>query len=275
MRISVALCTFNGEEYLENQLTSILNQTCPVDEIIICDDNSTDNTISIVNSYIEEGIENIILIQNKENIGTIKNFEKAIDKCTGDIIFLSDQDDIWHLNKVEVMISFFLKKSNALLLFTDGNLIDSDNNLLESTLWDEWNFSKAMQKRWNNNQWAFNDLFINNNKVTGATIAFRAELKKLVLPIEVPVGYWHDAWMALHAAANDGLFYLNTALIDYRLHPKQQIGITAKPLSKVSHEFISEEIFHKNIMNLYPTLFLKNRIYKKVINKLKAICKLR
>jgi len=275
MRISVALCTFNGEEYLENQLTSILNQTCPVDEIIICDDNSTDNTISIVNSYIEEGIENIILIQNKENIGTIKNFEKAIDKCTGDIIFLSDQDDIWHLNKVEVMISFFLKKSNALLLFTDGNLIDSDNNLLESTLWDEWNFSKAMQKRWNNNQWAFNDLFINNNKVTGATIAFRAELKKLVLPIEVPVGYWHDAWVALHAAANDGLFYLNTALIDYRLHPKQQIGITAKPLSKVSHEFISEEIFHKNIMNLYPTLFLKNRIYKKVINKLKAICKLR
>jgi len=275
MRISVALCTFNGEEYLENQLTSILNQTCPVDEIIICDDNSTDNTISIVNSYIEEGIENIILIQNKENIGTIKNFEKAIDKCTGDIIFLSDQDDIWHLNKVEVMISFFLKKSNALLLFTDGNLIDSDNNLLESTLWDEWNFSKEMQKRWNNNQWAFNDLFINNNKVTGATIAFRAELKKLVLPIEVPVGYWHDAWMALHAAANDGLFYLNTALIDYRLHPKQQIGITAKPLSKVSHEFISEEIFHKNIMNLYPTLFLKNRIYKKVINKLKAICKLR
>jgi len=275
MRISVALCTFNGEEYLENQLTSILNQTCPVDEIIICDDNSTDNTISIVNSYIEEGIENIILIQNKENIGTIKNFEKAIDKCTGDIIFLSDQDDIWHLNKVEVMISFFLKKSNALLLFTDGNLIDSDNNLLESTLWDEWNFSKEMQKRWNNNQWAFNDLFINNNKVTGATIAFRAELKKLVLPIEVPVGYWHDAWVALHAAANDGLFYLNTALIDYRLHPKQQIGITAKPLSKVSHEFISEEIFHKNIMNLYPTLFLKNRIYKKVINKLKAICKLR
>ena len=275
MRISVALCTFNGEEYLENQLTSILNQTCPVDEIIICDDNSTDNTISIVNSYIEEGIENIILIQNKENIGTIKNFEKAIDKCTGDIIFLSDQDDIWHLNKVEVMISFFLKKSNALLLFTDGNLIDSDNNLLESTLWDEWNFSKEMQKRWNNNQWAFNDLFINNNKVTGATIAFRAELKKLVLPIEVPVGYWHDAWVALHAAANDGLFYLNTALIDYRLHPKQQIGITAKPLSKVSHEFISEEIFHKNIMNLYPTLFLKNRIYKRVINKLKAICKLR
>ncbi|MDO9153719.1 MAG: glycosyltransferase [Paludibacter sp.] len=84
--ISVALCTYNGEKFIEEQLNSILNQTLPVEEIVICDDGSTDNTLNIINLF-EQNNRNIKVFRNKNNLGTIKNFEKAISLTSGDIIF--------------------------------------------------------------------------------------------------------------------------------------------------------------------------------------------
>src|SRR5438045_2698326 len=98
MKISVALCTFNGQAFINDQLTSIVTQTRAVDEIIISDDNSSDTTTEIIGRFSEK-YSCIILEENKTNIGPIRNFEKAIAACTGDIIFLSDQDDVWDQNK--------------------------------------------------------------------------------------------------------------------------------------------------------------------------------
>ena len=115
MKTSVALCTYNGQSFLSEQLNSILNQTHPVDEIIICDDCSTDQTIEII-KYFKDKFPNLIqLFENENSLGTIKNFEKAISLTKGDLIFLSDQDDIWFSSKVNEMVTFFDKNTKCKL----------------------------------------------------------------------------------------------------------------------------------------------------------------
>ena len=109
MNISIAICTYNGVRFVEEQILSILKQDLPVSEIVVCDDGSKDDTMTIVKniSYQYPEIKWNIQ-QNSSNIGVVKNFEKAIRLCTGDIIFLSDQDDIWYHNKTKVMVDYFV-----------------------------------------------------------------------------------------------------------------------------------------------------------------------
>ncbi len=116
MKTSVAMCTYNGESYLDEQLQSILEQTEPIDEIVICDDGSIDKTLSIIEKFIKAGTP-IRLILNQKNLGYTRNFEKAICLCSGDIIFLADQDDIWMPEKV--------KKSAIISLLTRTRVLFS------------------------------------------------------------------------------------------------------------------------------------------------------
>ena len=111
------MCTYNGEKYIKEQLESILNQTIAIDEIIICDDGSNDKTIQIIEEIQLEYPNKISLYKNQVNLGSNKNFEKAITICSGDYIFLSDQDDIWKNNKVEKIIKHSLRKSNHQKVF--------------------------------------------------------------------------------------------------------------------------------------------------------------
>jgi len=273
LKISVALCSFNGEAFIAEQLNSILDQTLEPDEIIICDDASTDATLEIVEDFKVRFPDMIQLHTRNQNCGTIKNFERAISLTTGDIIFLSDQDDIWYPGKIEKMISVLNDRSNILLLFSNGNLIDDDGVRIGSSLWDKWNFQADMRKRWKNNRSAFSDLVNNNNKVTGATVAFKKELKEHVLPIRVPDGYWHDAWLSLHAAALNGLYFIEEPLIQYRVHSNQQIGL---PESKRFPEntsgldgCVSYDEYYKSLNERYPKLFREKKpvifIFKKII----------
>lgn len=94
--ISVAMTTFNGEKYIEKQIESIIHQSLPVDEIIVCDDGSTDHTVELLKKY------DVTLIQNFQNLGYKLNFKQAMEKCNGDYIFLCDQDDIWEKDKVRI-----------------------------------------------------------------------------------------------------------------------------------------------------------------------------
>ena len=107
MKLSVAMCTYNGAEFIEEQLISILNQTVKIDEIIICDDCSTDDTLEILQKIIEQNNSVITIFRNEVNLRSNKNFEKALSLCTGDYIFFSDQDDIWKKNKVQKFIDKF------------------------------------------------------------------------------------------------------------------------------------------------------------------------
>ena len=224
MKISVALCTYNGEVFLSRQLESILKQTVPVQEIVITDDNSTDNTPVIIREY-QEQFPNIIHCKvNNPGLGIQRNFEKALSLCTGNIILLSDQDDIWLPNKVAVMTNHFESHPTVEALFTDGYIINDNDEMTGGTLFSKNNFDINVQQQWRRNDIA-SKMVTSSNKITGATMAIRKELLLRSFPFDLPSDLWHDFWLGLHAVFNNGLDWINEPLIKYRVHARQQVGL--------------------------------------------------
>ena len=221
--ISVALCTYNGERYIHQQIESILDQTLSVDEIVVCDDGSTDHTLSIIESLRESTKTDIRIHRNKTNLGVCANFQKAVDLCKGDIIFLSDQDDVWHLDKVEKTIDYFDKHPDKQVVFTDAQLINPDGTLTGVNLWD-YTFHSFYRQQFDNHL-AF-ECFINGNHATGATMAIRKRFAE-----QHPFAPFctkellHDHVIALQAVMEHQLGYINLPLIDYRTHSEQQVGV--------------------------------------------------
>ena len=129
MKISVAFIVYNGAKYMRTQLDSILAQTHNVDEIIICDDASSDATKEILEEYKKSCPDLFFLHYNNKNIGPTKNIEKAIQACTGDIILLADQDDYWESNKVETIVKWFEQNPTMNGVFTNGSLMNSTGGL--------------------------------------------------------------------------------------------------------------------------------------------------
>lgn len=148
MKISVALCTYNGSSYIEKQLNSILDQQdFKVNEIVICDDNSTDETLEILNDFKAKHPSVFSIHVNEYNVGSTKNFEKAISLCSGDYIFLADQDDIWKEDKIKKTLAVFDKNPSAEGVFSNADLIDQEDNLIPSvTIWDSVFFGKRITK---------------------------------------------------------------------------------------------------------------------------------
>lgn len=121
MKVSLVMAVYNGEKYLIEQLDSIRKQTYLIDEVILIDDVSTDNSYELIHQYIDGyKLINWKLIKNENNLGYRKNFKKGLEIVDGDIIFLSDQDDRWHLNKIEVMVE---KMSQSTILSLASSLI--------------------------------------------------------------------------------------------------------------------------------------------------------
>ncbi len=269
IKISVALCTYNGSLFIEEQLQSILYQTRAVDEIIICDDRSTDDTLEKIN-LVKTSNPDVAwkIMSNDRNCGVIKNFEQAIGYCSGDIIFLSDQDDIWYNNKVEEVVNYFDTHISHYMVFTDGIIINGEGEQIEDSLWEKISFSGKMKNDWKNCKKAFSFLFRNTNKITGATIAFKYSLKEFILPISVPTGYLHDAWIGLIAAAKGGLGYIDKPLIKYRIHSCQYIGLGAgKGFSNDLSNSKSFYYFAFSVFKKYPInvlYYLQNALIRKM-----------
>lgn len=143
--ISVAMCTFNGEKYIKEQIESIINQSLIPDEIVICDDCSKDNTVNIIKETLDNWSGKVHLVVNEKNLGYRKNFEKAISLCNGDIIFLSDQDDVWNRNKIEIMVNA-LNNSDAILAFHDVEVVDENLKLITGSFWKllKFNYQKFL-----------------------------------------------------------------------------------------------------------------------------------
>lgn len=218
-KISVAMCTYNGEKYIIEQLNSILNQTIPPEEIIICDDCSTDNTENLVKNIASNNYTDIKFIKNKKNLGSSKNFEKAISLCSYDIIFLSDQDDIWLPNKVKIIIKTF-KNKDVDLVFSNAYLTDENLNILKYDLFKSLNFD---QKKIDiiESEKAFN-LLLKTNYATGATIAFKKSLLDVFFPL--PDIWVHDHYLAFVCSISKKIYPIKSKLIYYRQHNNQQIG---------------------------------------------------
>lgn len=122
--VSVAMCTYNGANYIEEQLLSIFGQTKYVDEIVICDDQSTDDTVGLIRHLAERFPGRIRLFINEERLHVSANFEKAILLCKGDFIFLSDQDDVWHANKVETLCNWLFLHPDKDVVFSNTRIVD-------------------------------------------------------------------------------------------------------------------------------------------------------
>ena len=218
--ISVALCSYNGECYIREQLQSIFEQSMPVDEVVIGDDGSSDKTLDVINSFKDK--LPIRILESNQQRGAIRNFLHTISECQGEIIFLSDQDDIWAPNKVEVISQYFDTHSQIEALFTDALLINSEGEALGNgfTLWDYY-FDETARKRCE--MGLMIEEFCTSAHATGATMAFRKQLKQR-LPKTDEV--WHDELVARLAVANHSLAYLPECLTKYRIHDSQQIGVS-------------------------------------------------
>ena len=222
MTISVAMCTYNGARYIQEQLKSILSQTRKVDEIVICDDGSKDETLDIIQHTAQSSSVNIRLVQNKENLGFFRNFLQAISLCTGDIIFLSDQDDVWREDKVEKICDWFNSHEEKDVVFTNARLIDErSQEFTADTLWDRVGFDAYMRKYFDDGY--AQEIWTINNRATGATMAFRKSFinRKDVSSYNLPV---HDYIISLLAVIEDSCGYIEDTLTSYRIHPGQTIG---------------------------------------------------
>ncbi len=264
MKTSVALCTYNGEKFLEQQIDSILNQTIKVDEIVVCDDQSTDTTVSILNSYKEKYPEIFKIHLNEKNLRSVKNFEKAISICENEIIFLCDQDDVWTPEKVEKVKATFGNKPEISTVATNGFGIDDENNILDIiTIWDVPKFVMEQGYEFNH----FNILNLIGNFCTGATMAFRKEIKQKILPIPIIDGFHHDEWIALIAAQKNELYFIDEKLIFYRAHSSQQVGgvfyKNTEKEKKSLTDFFSIEKSDKNFKDYKRLLKRLSLAYKK------------
>lgn len=225
MKVSVALCTFNGEKYIKKQLDSILNQTHKVDEIIVCDDVSSDSTLTILNTYKEKHPTLFKIFVNETNLKSNKNFEKALSLTTGDYIFFSDQDDLWSSEKVSLTIDVFLNNKKTEGVFSNANLIDdNDTELIDNiTLWDTVGFFESELKKPIN---FLKFILINGNIVTGATFCVSKKVKEFCFPFHTnEKNLYHDHWIALLLAERNSLTCINKNLTSYRIHSNQQVGV--------------------------------------------------
>lgn len=223
MKISIALCTYNGERYIRQQLESILHQTVAVTEIVVMDDCSSDSTIRVIREMDMQHPGIIRFVKNEHNVGFLKNFEKALMECEGDYIFFSDQDDVWHEDKVDHIVSY-LYKSGMWGVFTNGELIDDSDNKLGRTLFESLNVDKYLSQEILIPN-LFTMLSLNSNFVTGATLALTKEAKQVVLPFRISKKVYHDHFIALKLSAIGKFACLNECLISYRIHSTQQIGM--------------------------------------------------
>ena len=222
-KISVALCTYNGEPFLRQQLASIQQQTRLPDELVVCDDQSTDQTVAIVREFAATVSFPITIVQNPQTLGSAKNFEKAIRLCGGDLIALSDQDDIWYPDRLQRSQQEFVAHPQAGLVFSDADLIDEQNRPLAGTLWQRLGFAGKRREDLLAGQFL---VLAKHRFVTGATAMFRADLRDRFLPIGA--GWIHDEWIALIAAAFSDLRPIDQPLIRYRIHGSQQVGLQNK-----------------------------------------------
>ncbi len=259
--ISIALCTYKGSKYIQEQLESIRNQSLQPSEIIICDDSSPDSTLEIINAF--EAPFPIKVYVNSPALGTIKNFEKAITLCEGDLIFLCDQDDFWPSNKLEVMANYLQENPQTMVLFSNALLVDEHLNSLNDNLWEKVRFRQQQQEQWRAG--ASFDILLEGNRVTGCALAIRKVFVSQVLPFPAHISnkFIHDAWIALVASITNSIDFINENLVWYRQHPLQQVGTRAqlppkkitlkdrltRPQSEKTAPFREKAAYYKSILD--------------------------
>jgi len=217
-KVSIALCTYNGERFLQEQLESIAAQIVPPFELVVCDDASSDSTQKILNSFAETADFPVRLHFNTENLGYVKNFEEAISFCEGDIIALCDQDDKWRADKIEVLQKYFCDPRVG-MAFSNAAIIDESGKLTGQKLWDATHFDRRSREQFSRGN-AYQELYL-KNIVSGCTMAFRSKWWPLISPLPEDIPFIHDAWIAFMISLYSEVILINQPLIQHRVHSQQ------------------------------------------------------
>jgi glycosyltransferase involved in cell wall biosynthesis len=220
--LSVALCSYNGARYLQEQLESIAAQTRLPDELVISDDGSSDATLSIVQAFAAQAAFPVKLLRSERRLGSTLNFECAIRHCSGDLIALCDQDDRWRPERLARSTAALASRPGVALLFADGGLIDEQGRPLPGSLWQRFGFTGQRLRRFQAGDYS---LLCRHRFITGATMMLRRSALAHALPI--PPEWVHDAWLGTVLSFHGDLLALPEPLIDYRVHPQQQVGAAA------------------------------------------------
>lgn len=219
MTVSIALCTYNGEKFLREQLASLLNQTVLPDEVIIADDGSYDSTLQIVEEFSRNAPFRVRLLEGRVG-GPTQNFERAMVATTGEIVLLCDQDDIWHRSKVEEFDATFRATPSLMCVLCDANLVDSMGHSLKKTLWQSIGFAESKRGRFICGD--YSDFLLKRTIAFGLTMGLRRSVIDHLSPIPMPFG--HDNFSIFLAAAMGEIGLINHSLLDYRQHAKQVSG---------------------------------------------------
>lgn len=220
LRLSVAMCTYNGARYLQSQLDSIASQSLFPDELVVCDDGSSDDTLILLRQFAKQSPFPVRLHVNQSNLGSTKNFEQAIRLCTGDVIALSDQDDIWKPKKLEILLAALEMHPQAWYAFSDADIVDEMGLPLRRRLWESVGFNAHAVKQFVGDEQL--TILLKWNVVSGAGMAIRASFKEYFLP--VPADWIHDYWIALLGSTFGYGIHIPDHLFSYRRHAAQQVG---------------------------------------------------
>ena len=205
------MAAYQGENYISLQLRSILEQLSPGDEVIVVDDGSTDRTCDEVSALQDS---RLVLIQNTVNQGVLRAFETALSRCSREIVFLSDQDDLWLPKKVETVIDIFTHDPAVMLVASDAILIDEDGSKIENSFY-------AKRGKFRAGLWS--NLLI--GKFHGCTMAFRSTLLRSALPFPPGRLVHHDTWIGcVNALIGGKTKYIAEPLVAYRRHTTNVTG---------------------------------------------------
>jgi len=214
--ISVVIATYNGAKFIRQQMDSIIEQTYPNIEIIIVDDNSTDETILILETYTKQ-YPNISIYKSESNLGYVKNFERGFKRAKGNFIAPSDQDDIWHKDKLRIL---FENIDNYEIVYCNSALMDENGNLTGKNLSD----IKRLMSFDNPLMYAI------GNTAAGHAMLIRKSTIQNCYPFPTLVP--HDYWLGFVATFNSKLNFIDIPLVYYRQHQTNVFGVKSKGVKR-------------------------------------------
>lgn len=237
IRISIAMTSYNGAKYLQQQIDSFLTQTRQPDELVICDDGSTDSTFEILEKFRQIAPFAVLVFRNEANLGHAKNFEKAISLCTGDIIFLSDQDDVWFETKVENMVNCFDRIGNTQIAIHDCDICDVEGRLSGGRLFENRTTKRGKE----------------SIHIHGCCTVVTREMVNICLPLPpLECGrYGHDDW--LHLAGQ----YLNVRKVvdkSYQYYRRHELNATQSNIYIISDStFLDRYKYYRKKLNEFTS----------------------
>lgn len=227
LRTSVAMATCEGARFIDAQLESIAAQTRPPDELVVCDDASTDDTVARLEAFAARSPFTVRIEQNSLRGGATANFERSVSLCTGEIVLLADQDDVWAPQKIETLAGLLERQPELGLVFSNGTVVDQALAPLGYDLWQSLFFDADDRRRVRSGEAAA--VFARRVVAAGTTLAFRARFGPLLHPFpDLPSA--HDAWIAFVIACVAPCALVDASLIRYRLHDANQIGLRRRGL---------------------------------------------